>query len=262
MLHGRPHPQHRHGRRRAGEPLARPDGDPPGRHPFQAHQALSRRRPEPGAAGRHDDQRPQARPQRRRPEGLRRRHEHRRAQGARADRQVRPRHAAPGHERPFGLCRAPGARDPALDPGRRVFLLRLCRRGRPGRLPGAAGGDAAHRGQFRHPRLHRQRPAAHLVAQRADRRQSASHADAGRRLLHPLFAQSQPGAEFRPDAAVPLHPARGNGGQSAVPRRGRHAQPDLRTHPQPAVRRLRPGHARAHAGGTRGLELDRQCDDS
>ena len=67
------------------------------------------------------------------------------------------------------------------------LLLRLHRRTLSDLPPGA---HLAHRGRRSGPRLHRLRPTAHLFDKRADRRLTASHANAGRRLLHPLHAQS------------------------------------------------------------------------
>ena len=40
---GGPHPQHRHGRRGAGEPVAGADRDPSGRHPLPAHASSTAR---------------------------------------------------------------------------------------------------------------------------------------------------------------------------------------------------------------------------
>ena len=81
-LRGRPHPQHRHGRRRAGEPVAHADGDPPGGDPLPADEALSTRGGGRETPEGHAPQRPQAGPEPRRPQGPGRRAQHRRAQGA------------------------------------------------------------------------------------------------------------------------------------------------------------------------------------
>jgi len=110
-----------------------------------------------------------------------------------------------------------GARDPAIDAGRRVFLLRLRRRGRPGRLSGALAVTLRIEGD----------PPSSTSPAATRKLTSSLNVPTGGNPHHTLMLvgvyyilyslNSQPGAEFRPDAAVPLHPAEGTVGQSAVP---------------------------------------------
>ena len=123
---------------------------------------------------------------------------------------------------------------------RRIFLRRLRRRGRVGRRSLRIALTLTINGDEPDPRFLRQRPAAHSslnIPTGGDER----HILLMVRLIYCLYARSVDPAERRHDAAGALHPARRHGGQPAISRRRRHAQPDLQA---PAGSRSAPSRRR------------------
>ena len=145
-LRRRPHPQHRHGRRGARQPVARADRDPSGRHPLSADEALRTGRAERGHCC-VSCCRTCASPSRtsatsRRLIGALNTGERKVQRDARQVR--RGRGSRQGLGALLDYAEHAGARDPADHARRRICLRRLCRRGLRWWQSLPAGADAAH----------------------------------------------------------------------------------------------------------------------
>ena len=251
MLLRRPHPQHRRGRRGAGEPVAGEHRGAPGRHPLPAVEALQARRAQPGAGRRDAHERAHARAELGRPQGADRGHGHRRAQGPRDDRALRHRHLPQRRRRPARLRGAAGEASHRAHPGRGVLLRRLHGRGLRGRQALPHRGEHGRRRRRDRLRLLRDRSAAHVLAEHSDRRRPPPRAADGPLHLRDVHHGPFRAAELRTAAARALRHSGGVAGQSEVPGRGRHAQPGRHAAAVVRVRRVRAGAARHHARGLR-----------
>ena len=247
-----------HRRAGAGEHLAEGQRDLPGGIAPAAEEALRGRPREPGSPRRDPGELPDPRAELGRPPGAGRRPGDGRAAGPRADRALRDRRGRQGDGRPDRLHRAQGRGAHPPDAARPLRVHRLHRGRRRHRHPHPAqGGDDG--GRRPHPsRLHGQRRAGGLGAERADGRARPSvHGHRAVQLLH----HRGPGhpAERRRAAPDPDDAPRGLGGEPAVPRGVRralrHRAPDLRrragrARPR-AARRRSPRRAGARAAWSR-----------